>query len=91
MRGATASQSQPEETQAPTVMNPEMWVQLTVEQHQKTSWLLEAKEYQQQEPRLGLQLKEAVISQTLNNLEKCIYFDNDIMNDRSRFYPQRDH
>ena len=41
MREGTASQSQLEETQGPIAMNPEMWVQLTVEQHQKTSWLLE--------------------------------------------------
>ena len=46
MRRAIASQSQPEETQTPTVMNPEMWVQLSVEQHQKTSRLLE--EHQRQ-------------------------------------------
>ena len=41
MRDIAASQSQPEETPVPTVMNPEMWVQLTMEQHHKTSRLLE--------------------------------------------------
>ena len=46
MRGAIASQSQLEETQAPTVMNLEMWVQLTVEHHQKTSRLLEEQQHQ---------------------------------------------
>ena len=46
MREVEASQSQLEETQVPTVMNPEMWVQLTVEQHQKTSQLLEEQQQQ---------------------------------------------
>ena len=46
MRITIESQSQPEETQAPTVMNPEMWVQLSVEQHQKTSRLLEEHQHQ---------------------------------------------
>ena len=46
MRGAIELQSQPKETQAPMVMNPKMWVQLIVEQHQKTSRLLEEQQHQ---------------------------------------------
>ena len=41
-----ASQSQPNENQGQTIMNPEMWVQLTVEQHQKTSKMLEEQQQQ---------------------------------------------
>ena len=46
MREVTASQSQPEEPQIPMVMNPEMWVQLTMEQHQRTSRILEEQHHQ---------------------------------------------
>ena len=48
LRGASemATPSQPEGTQIPTILNPEMWVQLTVEQHQKTSRLHEEQQQQ---------------------------------------------
>ena len=41
-----ATPSKTEGTQFPTILNPEMWVQLTVEQHQKTSRLLEEQQQQ---------------------------------------------
>ena len=41
-----ATQPQHEGTQTPIVLNPEMWVQLTIEQHQKTSRLLEEEQQQ---------------------------------------------
>ena len=46
MAEETTSQLPPEGLQGPAVMNPEMWVQLMVEQRQKTSQLLEAQQEQ---------------------------------------------